>query len=80
MLLAFYKTDNSLELTPDSFQGCTSEEILDQLEGLDEFEWRCYDISQKCNSEHPALNAFVDDYNNEELDLGWWCVLIDTEQ
>jgi len=80
MLLAFYKIDNSQEFSPDTFKDLEPSEILDKLESLDEWEWRCYDISNKCsNQRHPALDAFVEDYNNEELDLGWWCVLIQTD-
>lgn len=76
MLLAFYSVGNERGYTRDSFAKSTPTEIVDALSKLPDEQWYCYDLSLKPSGSYPALNAFVEDYNDEKLDLGWWCVLI----
>lgn len=82
MILAFYAVDNSRGYNRDSFMGLNANTILDRLELLPPEEVRCYDMSRfQATEDYPALNAFVEDYNNEELDNGgWWCVAIETDR
>jgi len=79
MILSFYAVDNSKGFNRNSFTGKSASEILDALEQLPPEEVRSYDMSQYNSYDRPALNAFVEDYNNEELDGGWWCVIINTD-
>ncbi len=79
MILAFYSIDNECGYGRDSFVNSTPTEILDALEKLPDEQWYCYDLSLKPTGTYPPLNAFVEDYNDEKLDLGFWCVLIKTD-
>ncbi len=70
MLLAFYKVDNSLNYERHTFDLIDNpQEIIKMLYGLSDDELRVYDIEAD-------LDAFEDDYNDEILDNGWWCVVI----
>lgn len=76
MILAFYAIDNARRFGRNSFNASEPKEILDKLMTLPAEEVRFYDTERLRSFERPALDAFVEDYNNEELDAGWWCVLI----
>jgi hypothetical protein len=79
MKLAFYKVDNSLEYGRHEFDTISDkpEEILEKLRKLPDEEWHLYDISSDSfKSRTLNLCEFVEDYNDEELDGGWWCVMI----
>lgn len=72
MLLAFYKVGNSLDYERHTFDLFNNpQEIKDMLCGLSDDELRVYDTENKYD-----LVAFEDDYNNEILDNGWWCITI----
>ena len=79
MTLAFYKVDNSLGLERHSFD-CEdkSEKIMETLAKLPDGECKIYNMDYYGWGNRPAPNAadFEEDYNNEELDGGWWCIVI----
>lgn len=79
MILAFYKVSNSKEYERHTFDDKRPETIIDMLNELGDEEYRMYDTNaygygsvQPC----PNLADFEDDYNNEDLDGGWWCIVI----
>lgn len=79
MTIAFYKVDNSLNYERHEFdQFCDRpQEVLDMLQRLPEDEVRFYDAGKySWQSKEPTLADFENDYNDEELDGGWWCIII----
>ncbi len=79
MKLAFYKVENSLGLERHSFD-CedNSEKIMETLVQLPDGECKVYDMEHYGWGKEPGPNAadFETDYNDEELDGGWWCIVI----
>lgn len=71
MKLVFYTVDNSQDFDRHSFDNMEEEAIFEQLEKLSEYEVRVYDFEHSLD----ALE-FANDYNDELLDGGWWCVII----
>lgn len=83
MILAFYKVNNSIGLKRHSFDYETDgKKVLETLSQLPDEEYKLYDMSVYGYGNLPSPNAadFEDDYNNEELDGGWWCVVIRNEK
>lgn len=79
MTIAFYKVNNSLNYERHEFdQFCDQpQEVLDMLQRLPEDEVKFYDADKyNWQSETPSLADFENDYNDEELDGGWWCIVI----
>lgn len=79
MTIAFYKVNNSLNYERHEFdQFCDQpQEVLDMLQRLPEDEVKFYDADKySWQSETPSLADFENDYNDEELDGGWWCIVI----
>lgn len=78
MLLAFYKVDNSLGYERNTFNMNTPETILEKLSELPEDEVHIYDPNHYGYGDVPAPNLadFEQDYNDEVLDGGWWCIVI----
>ena len=79
MTIAFYKVDNSLNYERHEFdQFCDRpQEVLDMLQRLPEDEVKFYDADKySWQSKEPTLADFENDYNDEELDGGWWCIVI----
>ena len=77
MILAFYKVTNHLDFDRHTFDGMTNEEIVSELKKLPSEEVRFYDLSRTdWSSPFPCLADFVEDYNDEELDGGWWCIVL----
>ena len=79
MTIAFYKVNNSLNYERHEFdQFCDQpQEVLDMLQRLPEDEVRFYDAGKySWQSKEPTLADFENDYNDEELDGGWWCIVI----
>lgn len=79
MTIAFYKVNNSLNYERHEFdQFCDQpQEVLDMLQRLPEDEVKFYDADKySWQSEAPSLADFENDYNDEELDGGWWCIVI----
>lgn len=78
MILAFYKVDNSKQYDRHTFDNIydKQEKILEMLRKLGDDEWISYDMSTKSSSSK-SLNAsdFENDYNDEYLDGGWWCII-----
>ena len=79
MKLAFYLVNNSCEYTPETFSNLYDkpEEIRNLFGKLKCDEWRVYDLSTTSPlSRIPNAADFMNDYNGEELDGGWWCLLL----
>lgn len=79
MTIAFYKVNNSLNYGRHEFdQFCDQpQEVLDMLQRLPEDEVKFYNADQySWQSKEPTLADFETDYNDEELDNGWWCVVL----
>lgn len=79
MLLAFYAVYNRLDYDRHTFDSIYDkpEEILEKLKMLPEAEYRIYDLSTtSTNTKNYTLGDFVEDYNNEMLDGGWWTIAI----
>lgn len=73
MKLGFYSVDNSKDYDRHTFD-CIYDEpkkIEEMLNELEEDEFRIYDMSEKSNA-----YFFQDEFNDEVLDNGWWCVPI----
>ena len=73
MILAFFKVDNSKNYERHTFDSMFDKprQIIDKLSELSDEELRIYDINNTMD-----MSIFQDDYNDEELDGGWWCVII----
>lgn len=73
MILAFYKVDNSKKYERHTFDmWCDRPDVIkEMLSELRDDELHCYDMDNNIDR-----NIFQDDYNDEDLDGGWWCVVI----
>ena len=73
MTLAFYKVDNSKKYERHTFDmWCDRPQVIkEMLSELSDDELRIYDLDNKFDSDY-----LQDDYNDEILDGGWWCVVI----
>ena len=73
MILAFFKVDNSKNYERHTFDSMFDKprQIIDKLSELSDEELRIYDINNTMD-----MSIFQDDYNDMELDGGWWCVII----
>lgn len=77
MTIAFYKVDNSLNYERHEFDTNRPETIIEKLQQLPEDEVKLYDGDKySWQSKEPTLADFETDYNDEELDGGWWCIII----
>lgn len=79
MLLIFFLVNNSKDYTITNFSNLNAKESIDLLEMLEPEEWRAYDINAY-KPNYLTLNDFVQDYNDEVLDGGWWCITVDDSQ
>lgn len=72
-MLAFYKVGNSKNYERHTFDMWFDrpQVIKDMLSELKGDEFRYYDMDSKYD-----VGFFQEDYNDEELDGGWWCVVI----
>lgn len=73
MTLAFYKVDNSKNYERHTFDVFFDRPqiIKDMLSELSDEELRMYDMDNNID-----MSIFQDDYNDEELDGDWWCIVI----
>ena len=73
MILAFYKVSNSKNYGRHTFDYWhhKPEVIKQMLSELSDEELRMYDMDNDDDTDF-----FQEDYNDEELDGSWWCVLI----
>jgi len=73
MVLAFYKVNNSL-----GYERHTFDDMYDNPKGIKEMLSKLKDGELKMYNLGDAREAsfFQEDYNDEEMDGGWWCVLI----
>ena len=79
MTIAFYKVNNSLNYGRHEFDQFYDQpqEVLDMLQRLPDDEVKFYNADQySWQSIEPTLADFETDYNDEELDGGWWCIVI----
>lgn len=78
MTIAFYKVFNSKDFDRDTFKLIYDNriEILQKLNQLKEDEWRTYDMNRYAGNGSPNALDFEQDYNDEILDGGWWCIVI----
>lgn len=67
MTLVFYKVDNSQDFNRHTFDGMTKEDCYHEINKLADDEFRVYNLSEDSS-------FFQEDYNDEILDGGWWCV------
>lgn len=73
MTLAFYKVDNSKNYERHTFDmWCDRPQVIkEMLSELKDEELRMYNMGNMYD-----VDFFQEDYNDEELDGGWWCVVI----
>jgi len=73
MILAFYKVDNSKNYERHTFDMWYDrpDVIKKMLSELSDEELRMYDMDNKFDYDY-----LQEDYNDEILDDGWWCVVI----
>lgn len=73
MTLAFYKVGNSKGYERHTFDmWCDRPQVIkEMLFELKDDELHCYDMDNNVDR-----SIFEDDYNDEVLDGGWWCVVI----
>ena len=76
MKLAFYKVGNSLGFDRHSFDDMSAEQIERHLQPLlnDNNEAAIVNLDDE-----ESVEFFTEEYNDEIYDLGWWCVLIKTD-
>ena len=81
MILAFYRVDNNLGYGRHTFDDMSNDEIIEKLSKLDECDLRIYKADCYGYGAVPAPNLadFEYDFNNEELDGGWWCIVINNK-
>lgn len=71
-IIVFYPVDNKMGYDRHSFDCMSAIEAFSKLYKLDERQWYvAHTTSFSCR--YPNLAEFTDNYNNEELDGGWWC-------
>ena len=73
MTLAFYKVGNSKDYERHTFDMWYDrpQVIKEMLSELKDDEFHCYNMDNDVDR-----SIFQDDYNDEELDGGWWCIVI----
>ena len=73
MKIAFYKVCNSKGYERHAFDLYLDrpDVVMNMLQELQDGEYHCYDMDDKYD-----VISFEDDYNDEVLDGGWWCVVI----
>lgn len=73
MILAFYKVDNSKNYERYTFDMWYDKPqvIKEMLSELSDEELRMYNMNSKFD-----VDCLQEDYNDEVLDCGWWCVVI----
>lgn len=79
MTIVFYRVDNSLNYGRHEFDGLCDQpkEILDMLQKLPEDEVKFYNADEySWQTKEPSLTDFEQDYNDEELDGGWWVIVL----
>jgi len=79
MTIAFYKVGNSLNYDRHEFDNLCDQpqEVLDMLQRLPDEEVKFYNADKySWQLKEPTLADFETDYNDEELDGGWWCIVI----
>ena len=77
MTIAFYKVDNSLNYERHTFDTFRPETIIEKLQLLPDDEVKFYDSKEySWSTRTPSLADFETDFNDEELDCGWWCIII----
>ena len=71
MTLAFYKVSNTKNYDRNTFDmWCDRPQVIkEMLNELNDDELRMYDMEYD-------VDSFKEDYNDEVLDSGWWCVVI----
>lgn len=79
MIIAFYKVSNSLNYERHTFDNLFDqpEKILEMLNKLPEEEVRIYEVDKyDLQAKTTNLADFEQHFNDEELDSGWWCVIL----
>ena len=71
MVLAFYKVDNEFGYDRHTFDSMERQEIIDALAKLSDEDLMVYDLNNDFD-----LADLKENYNDEILDGGWWCVMI----
>lgn len=79
MTIVFYRVDNALNYGRHEFDGLCDQpkEILDMLQKLPDDEVKIYNADEyHWQTKEPSLTDFEQDYNDEELDGGWWVIVL----
>jgi len=73
MTLVFYKVDNSKGYERHTFDmWCDRPQVIkEMLSELSDEELRMYDMDNRYE-----VDFFQDDFNDDVLDGGWWCIVI----
>lgn len=77
-ILAFYKVGNSLGYGRHQFDGFpggeyhTDEEMDAMLRKLPDDEVKFYNLDDPRDFDGDFMGGFIDDFNDEEFDGGWW--------
>lgn len=81
MILAFYKVNNSKGYKRHTFDAYTPETIMEMLNELKDDEVHFFDADHYGWGAEPSPNLadFEEMYNDEDLDGGWWCIVINTK-
>ena len=80
MILAFYAVSNSQNYERHTFDAIqdNKQKVLSMLSRLPNEQVRIYDTEHYGWGAVPSPNMadFENDYNDEYLDGGWWCIVL----
>jgi len=76
--LIFYAVDNSLGFDRHTFDGIDDKEkIIRKIRALPDEERHIYALTTDHDARYLNIDEFVEDYNDEILDGGWWVMRFD---
>lgn len=76
--LIFYAVDNSLGFHRHTFDGIDDKEkIIRKIRALPDEERHIYALTTDRDARYLNIDEFVEDYNDEILDGGWWVIRFD---
>jgi DNA-directed RNA polymerase specialized sigma subunit len=76
--LIFYAVDNSHGFSRHTFDNIDDKEkIIRKIRALPDEERHIYALTADRDARYSNLDEFVEDYNDEILDGGWWVMRFD---